>query len=135
MGTGPPKKQLASISQLLAHGQDRRRGNRLYLKSIFDCIYPFGIYLLFWFNVILDFGSTVLAMNLGFQYRWIEANPLFYSLGPVPFFAAYVFINISLFLLAFHHQTLWKRGAVVLLISVLIHGLYGINNLIQILRC
>ena len=129
----PPEAQGSARAQLFAYEQNRGQGYRLYLKAIIDRIYPLGIYLLFWFSVILDFGSTVLAMNLGSQYLWIEANPLFYTLGPILFFAAYVFINASLFLMAFQHQTRWKRGAIVLLFSVLAHGLYGINNLIQIL--
>jgi len=96
-------------------------------------MYPIGVYILFWFSVILDFGSTLLAMSLGSQYRWIEANPLFYELGPIRFFATYVFVNVFLFLIALHYQTRWKWGAIVLLVSVLVHGSYGINNLIQLL--
>lgn len=114
---------------------DRSYTSRSYIhgKSIFNSVYPIGIYIFFLFSVVLDFGSTIFALNLGSQYRWIEANPLFYTLGSVPFFSIYIFINVFLFVLVLHHQTQWRRGAIFLLPSIVVHGSYGLNNMIQLL--
>ena len=83
--------------------------------------------------LVLDFGSTIFALNYGSQYGLVEANPLFYVLGPFQFFTVYVFINIFLFFLVLYYQTRWKRGALFLLPSIVVHGSYGLQNMIQIL--
>ena len=96
--------------------------------------FPLGIYLLFWLSVILDLSITILIMRSIPQYQWREANPLFYTLNPNQFFVVYILTNVSLFALSAYHHKRWGRGAVLLYISIFIHGLLGMNNLIQLLR-
>lgn len=104
------------------------------LKDVLSGIFPLGVYILFWFSVILDLSSTMLTMKLIPQTRWIEANPLFYALGPIQFFVISILINAALFLLSKHHQAQWRRGASLLFISILVHGSLGMKNLTQLLR-
>ena len=103
------------------------------LKGVLKGIYPLGVYVLFWFSVILDLSSTILTMNLGPQYQWIEMNPLFYTFGSLQFGLIYLLTNVSLFVLSAHHQTKWGRGAFLLYISIVVHGSLGMKNLIQLL--
>jgi len=103
------------------------------LKGALNRIYPVGLYILFWFSIVLDASSTILTMRLRPQYLWVEANPLFYTFGPIQFFVIYLVVNISLFLLSAYHQAQWGRGAFLLLISIVVHGSLGMKNLLQLL--
>lgn len=103
------------------------------LKCVINGIFPLGVYILFWFSVILDMSSTILTMMSVPQYQWIETNPLFYTLDPTQFFVIYLSTNVSLFLLILHHHTKWGRGASLLYISIFVHGSLGMKNLIQLL--
>jgi len=102
------------------------------LKGALNRISPVGFYLLFWFSVVLDASSTILTMRLVPQNLWVEANPLFYTFGPIQFFVIYLGVNISLFLLSAYHQARWGQGASLLLISIVVHGSLGMKNLLQL---
>lgn len=104
------------------------------LKAVLNGICPLGVYILFWFSVILDATSTILTMRSIPLYQWIEANPLFYTLDPTQFFVIYILTNASLFILSAYHQNRWRRGASLLYISIFVHGSLGMKNLIQLLR-
>jgi hypothetical protein len=100
----------------------------------FNNIHPHKIYTLYWISVITDLVSTFIALQMDSQYILVETNLLFRFFGFYQFVLFYIIMNVSLFLITYHHQIRWGRGAYLLFISVLIHGLFGVNNLLQIIK-